>query len=145
MGLSGRSLGSFINEEGVQSLQRRKQRLLQMTRLKDLVKHAEPTKKWEVAEELFISKDPRKIPGPQSRLPGAEKKGYKFWRHELLEIPDHYLRDAGMDSYKDDLWKRLVASGEALEPAEEAELAWWAAGGAEASQVTDDSEVTPGF
>eukprot|EP00930_Biecheleria_cincta_P062300 TRINITY_DN47782_c0_g1_i1.p1 TRINITY_DN47782_c0_g1~~TRINITY_DN47782_c0_g1_i1.p1 ORF type:complete len:650 (-),score=118.31 TRINITY_DN47782_c0_g1_i1:39-1988(-) len=145
MGLSGRPLGSFLSAEGVQSLMRRKQRLLQMTRLKDLVKHVEPEKEWKVAEELWISKNPAKIPGPQSRLPGAAKKGFKFSERGYLEIPDHYLRDAGMESHADDFWQRMVASGEALEPVEEAELAWWAAGGTEASQATDDSEEVPGF
>ena len=38
------------------------------------------------------------------------------------------LQDAGMESYADDLWQNLLASGQAAEAKDPAELTWWAAG-----------------
>lgn len=120
-------LGFFLNEEGIQFLEHRKRRLLQLTRLKDLVRHTKKRKNWETAEELYVVLPGDKIPGPESNLPGQEPVGLRF-EMDRLEIPDHYLRDAGMESYADDLWQNLLASGQAAEAKDPAELTWWAAG-----------------
>ncbi|CAK9043378.1 unnamed protein product [Durusdinium trenchii] len=130
---AGVPLGFFLNEEGVQLLEHRKRRLLQLTRLKDLVKHREKAKTWETAEELYVVVPGEKIPGPESRLPGQTPEGLQF-EMGRLEIPDHYLRDAGMEGHAESLWKSLVKTGKASEPADPSELQWWASGGIEAAE-----------
>eukprot|EP00933_Yihiella_yeosuensis_P032365 TRINITY_DN25955_c0_g1_i1.p1 TRINITY_DN25955_c0_g1~~TRINITY_DN25955_c0_g1_i1.p1 ORF type:complete len:648 (+),score=136.98 TRINITY_DN25955_c0_g1_i1:37-1980(+) len=138
LGLPNIKLGAFLNEEGMDFLQTRQKRLKQMTRLKDLVQHTEAPKKWAVAEELYVSRGPE-IPGPFALLEKG-KKGLRF-EFERLEIPDHYLRDAGMEGYAAKLWRDLKASGQALEPHETSELSWWAAGGGtEASSLDFDNQ-----
>ncbi|CAE8612646.1 unnamed protein product [Polarella glacialis] len=122
------SLGSFLNEEALQSLLRRRNRLAQLTRLKDLVRHTQPDKKWQVAEILYISDG--EIPGPGALLQRGQK-GLRF-EFDRLEIPDHYLRDVGMESYAPALWRSLLKRGQAREAYETSELSWWAAGATEA-------------
>lgn len=65
-------------------------------------------------------------------------------RMDRLEIPDHYLRDAGMESYAEGLWQSLKSShkayvsmvfgvsSQATEANDPTELAWWASGAIEA-------------
>ncbi|CAK9110579.1 Uncharacterized protein SCF082_LOCUS51354 [Durusdinium trenchii] len=134
---AGVPLGFFLNEEGVQLLEHRKRRLLQLTRLKDLVKHREKAKTWETAEELYVVVPGEKIPGPESRLPGQTPEGLQF-EMGRLEIPDHYLRDAGMEGHAESLWKSLVKTGKASEPADPSELQWWASGGIEVEPLNDE-------
>eukprot|EP00434_Breviolum_minutum_P026546 symbB.v1.2.023466.t1/scaffold2148.1/size153101/4 len=80
-----------------------------------------------------------KIPGPESKLPGQKPTGLRL-ENDRLEIPDHYLRDAGMESYSTNLWQSLLASGKASEATDPAELTWWAAGAieVEANQELDE-------
>lgn len=127
LGFGKSPLGSFINEDGLDMLMQRKQRLLRLTRVKDLVTHCEPEKAWAVAE-LLIREGP--TPGPGALL--APKKGLRFeWGR--LEIPDHYLKDAGMEAHARELWESMCSRGEALDSKEASELLWWAAGGVEAT------------
>ncbi|CAJ1388736.1 unnamed protein product [Effrenium voratum] len=124
-------LGFFLNEEGLQFLKQRQERLLRLTRLRDLVQHVDPPKTWQTAEELYIVLPGDQIPGPESRLPGARPKGMRFEMNRL-EIPDHYIREAGMEGYTESLWQGLLERGEASEPSDPVELSWWATGAIEA-------------
>ncbi|CAE7210557.1 unnamed protein product [Symbiodinium pilosum] len=130
--LDGRGpLGFFLNDEALDFLTGRQQRLLQMTRLKDLVHHTKPRKHWEIAEELWVVRPGERIPGPETRLQGQKPLGLRF-EYDRLEIPDHYLREAGMEKHADDLWRRLIDQGQALEPTDPTELSWWSSGAIEA-------------
>eukprot|EP00931_Biecheleriopsis_adriatica_P009870 TRINITY_DN110965_c0_g1_i1.p1 TRINITY_DN110965_c0_g1~~TRINITY_DN110965_c0_g1_i1.p1 ORF type:complete len:596 (-),score=110.59 TRINITY_DN110965_c0_g1_i1:9-1796(-) len=131
-------LGAFLNEQGLATLSRRQQRLLQMTRLRDLVHHCQPEKEWKVCEELYIAPG-NAIPGPEALIEGKKAKGFRF-ELGLLEIPDHYLRDAGMERHADNFWQSLLEDGEALEPWEPMELSWWAAGGTEMPDEASEPE-----
>ncbi|CAE7377931.1 unnamed protein product [Symbiodinium sp. CCMP2456] len=135
--LDGRGpLGFFLNNEALEFLSRRQQRLLQMTRLKDLVHHTTPRKHWEMAEELYVVRPGERIPGPETLLPGQKPIGLRF-EYDRLEIPDHYLREAGMEKHSDALAERLLEDGEALEPFDPTELSWWSSGAIEAEIQQD--------
>jgi len=130
LGFGKSSLGSFINEDGLEMLMRRKQRLLKLTRVKDLIAHCEVEKGWTVAEVL-TREGP--TPGPAALL--GPKKGFRF-EMGRLEIPDTYLKDVGMEAYAPDLWQTMRSQNLALDCKEASELLWWAAGGAEAEGFT---------
>lgn len=123
-------LGTFVNEKGLEMLYQRKRRLTQLTRLRDLVNHCEPPKIWKTAE-LLGNEGPTPGPGAFLRQPS----GLRF-EFEQLQIPHHYLRDAGMEMYSPALWQSLCNSGAALETRDIMELEWWSAGATEAP-ITD--------
>lgn len=115
-------LGAFFNEDGLRFLQARKERLRTLTRVEDLVKHRVPDKVWQVAD-LTCGLGP--VPGPKKTLKEV-KKGLVFECGQL-EIPDHYLRDAGMEGYAPGFWDMLLRRGIAKEARDLSELEWWAA------------------
>lgn len=127
LGFGNSRLGAFLNEEGMAILQRRKRRLAKLNRVKDLVRHCEPPKVWKVAE-LLGGEGP--TPGPGALLKPATGLRFELGR---LEIPVHYLRDAGMEAFAPELWRSLCDRGAAVETKDLTELTWWAAGATEAS------------
>jgi len=127
LGFGTARLGAFLSEEAMRVLQQRKRRLAKLTRVKDLVKHVQPPKVWKVAE-LLGGEGP--TPGPGALL--REPRGLRF-EFEKLEIPDHYLRDAGMEVHAQPLWDSLEQRGLAIETRDATELMWWAAGATEVS------------
>jgi len=136
LGFGQRRLGAFLNERGMQLLDLRRQRLSKTTRLKDLVHHREPPKKWQVAE-LLGGDGP--TPGPGALL--APQPGLLFEKG-FLEVPKHYLRDAGMERFSESLWELLCRRGGALETEDAMELEWWLAGAAESEGDSGPSETS---
>jgi len=136
LGFGQRRLGTFLNERGMQLLDLRRQRLSKTTRLKDLVRHREKPKTWQVAE-LLGGDGP--TPGPGALL--APQTGLPF-EMGLLEVPEHYLREAGMEQFSASLWELLCRRGGALETEDAMKLEWWLAGATESEVDSSLSETS---
>jgi len=102
--------GAFINEKGLQELQKRRSRLERLTRVADLVKHRKPPKDWQVAEIVGFS-GPSKVPGPGGLL--GPKPGHLF-EDGRLEVPRDYMRQTSMED--NSFWESLRNRALALEP-----------------------------
>lgn len=139
MGFGGRIAGAFLNDQGLQMLRRRKEFLLKLTRVSDLVRHREPNKVWKVAE-LLGGGGP--TPGPGALLKDPDGLMFEFG---MLEIPEHYLREAGMEAYAPVLWKSLLDKDAALEARDAAQLMWWAAESSPRPEAVDAEEVDSDF
>jgi len=125
LGFGRLRLGAFLNERGMQLLDSRRQRLAKTTRLKDLVRHREPKKKWETVDLLMGTEE---IPGPEALV--VPENGLQF-EGGLLEVPEHYVREAGMGKFHSSLWELLLRRGGALETEDVVKLEWWLAGATE--------------
>jgi len=130
------SLGAYINEAGLEMMQRRKQRLLQMTRIKDLVRILPARKDWKVAQ--LYGGTGSSLPGPGNER--NKPTGKAFARNNRLEIPEHYLRDAGMQDFSGQFWEALKEAGQAIETRDADEVLWWGAGGMETTLAEEEEE-----